>query len=220
MPERLLALILLAALLGACAALPSRSGPGASLPTAQVSVATLPASIVPATRPPLSPTSAPAPTASPTAAPTLVASASPAPGGDGAVREAQLVAQINEVRAAHGLPPYRLNPELSAAARAHSCDLATHGVISHSSSDGRTLATRLAGRGAAWQWPSENIAAGTDDPAAVVAMWMDEPPDGWHRRNILDPDQRDVGAGYCQAPDDPAGNYHYWTADFSRAADQ
>ncbi len=59
-------------------------------------------------------------------------------------------------------------------------------------------------------------AAGTDDPAMVVAWWMDEPPDGWHRRNILDADQRDVGVGYCFATEDASGNHHYWTADFSR----
>jgi uncharacterized protein YkwD len=133
-----------------------------------------------------------------------------------AVREALLVIEINRVRAAHGLPLYLHNPELSAVARAHSCDLAAHGMISHISSDGRTLRERLAASRLPWEWPSESIAAGSDDPAEVVAMWMDEPPDGWHRRNILDPDQREVGVGYCYAAHDPSGNHHYWTADFSR----
>jgi uncharacterized protein YkwD len=136
--------------------------------------------------------------------------------GDTAALEALLVVAINQVRAANGLPPYLHNPELSAAARGHSCDLAAHGLISHTSSDGRTLAQRLAASDPPWEWPSESIAVGTNDPVAVVAMWMDEPPDGWHRRNILDTDQREVGAGYCYAPDDPAGNRYYWTADFSR----
>jgi uncharacterized protein YkwD len=140
------------------------------------------------------------------------------PTGDTAVLEAQLVVAINEVRAANGLPPYEHNPELSVAARGHSCDLAAHKLISHTSSDGRTLAQRLAGGSPPWEWPSESIAAGTDDPAVVVAMWMDEPPEGWHRRNILDVDQRAVGVGYCHTDDDPTGNHHYWTADFSRRA--
>jgi uncharacterized protein YkwD len=135
---------------------------------------------------------------------------------DPAAREALLVAEINRVRAEFGLPPYLHSPELSAVARAHSCDLAAHGMISHVSSDGRTIQDRLAGADPPWEWPSESIAAGTDDPAAVVAMWMDEPPEGWHRRNILDADQREVGTGYCFTPDDPTGNRHYWTADFSR----
>jgi uncharacterized protein YkwD len=128
----------------------------------------------------------------------------------------RLVDEINRVRAEQGLPAYRYNAGLSATARAHSCDLAAHGIISHESSDGRSVQDRLAGADPPWQWPSESIAAGTDDPLLVVAMWMDEPPEGWHRRNILDTDQREVGVGYCFATEDTSGNHHYWTADFSR----
>ena len=162
----------------------------------------------------IAPTVPPADTRLPLASPVPVP-ATP-PGGDPAMLEALLVASINQVRAANGLPAYQHSPELSAAARAHSCDLAAHGLISHSSSDGRTLTQRLEGASPPWEWPSESIAAGLADPAAIVALWMDEPPDGWHRRNILDVDQREVGAGYCYAADDSAGNYYYWTADFSR----
>jgi len=137
-------------------------------------------------------------------------------GDDPAALEALLVASINQVRAANGLPPYQHSPELSVAARAHSCDLASHGLISHSSSDGRTLTQRLEGANPPWEWPSESIAVGSAEPATIVAWWMDEPPDGWHRRNILDADQREVGAGYCYIVEDSTGNHHYWTADFSR----
>ena len=150
-----------------------------------------------------------------TAAPTPVA-ATATLSDDPAMLEALLVATINQVREENGLPPYQHSPELSSAARAHSCDLASHGLISHESSAGLTLAQRLAGATPPWEWPSENIAAGVVDPAATVAMWMDEPPEGWHRRNILDVDQHEIGAGYCYAADDPTGNHHYWTADFSR----
>jgi uncharacterized protein YkwD len=161
-------------------------------------------------------------TAAPTDAPLLADPTQIAPeatmsvGEDPAALEALLVATINQVRSANGLPPYQHSPELSVAARAHSCDLATHGLISHSSSDGRTLAQRLEGATPPWEWPSESIAAGSADPATIVAWWMDEPPDGWHRRNILDTDQREVGAGYCSVVEDATGNHHYWTADFSR----
>ena len=165
-------------------------------------------------------TTLPSPTSTPTPLPTPTATSLPpatlSPEADPAAREALLVAEINRIRAENGLPPYLHSPELSAVARAHSCDLAAHGMISHTSSDGRTLQDRLAGAEPPWEWPSESIAAGTDDPATVVAWWMDEPPEGWHRRNILDTDQREVGAGYCYNPDDASGNHHYWTADFSR----
>lgn len=160
----------------------------------------------------------PSPTATLTPLPTPTATPLPSPtlSADPAGREALLVAEINRIRAENGLPPYLYSPELSAAARAHSCDLAAHGMISHTSSDGRTLQDRLAGAEPPWEWPSESIAVGTDDPLTAVAWWMDEPPEGWHRRNILDADQREIGAGYCYTEDDPSGNHHYWTADFSR----
>jgi len=89
-------------------------------------------------------------------------------------------------------------------------------MISHVSSDGRTLGQRLPARTPALLWPSESIAAGTADPAEVIALWMDEPPEGWHRRNLLDPQQTLVGLGYCYSPDDPSGNHHYWTMDIAR----
>ena len=168
-----------------------------------------PATSMPATQP----TAGALPALDSTAAPTA---ANATLSDDPAMLEALLVAKINQVRATNGLPPYQHSPELSDAARAHSCDLAAHGLLSHVSSDGRTLAQRLAGATPPWEWPSESIAVGVIDPAETVALWMDEPPEGWHRRNILDVDQREVGAGYCYAADDATGNHHYWTADFSR----
>ena len=203
---------------------------GLTLPTAHVLQQPVANRVIPLTPTPslLSPTrsaATSAPTARSTDTPLSSLDATAAPtsveatatlSDDPAVLEALLVTTINQVRAANGLPPYQYSPELSGAARAHSCDLASHGLISHESAEGRTLAQRLADATPPWEWPSENIAAGVADPAATVALWMDEPPQGWHRRNILDVDQREVGAGYCYAADDSTGNHHYWTADFSR----
>ena len=201
------------------------------LPTAYILQQPIVNQVVPLTpTPSLSPAMPSAATGAPTAQPTYTASltstldaavptpigVTPEPSDDPAMLEALLVATINQVRATNGLPPYQHSPELSSAARAHSCDLASHGLISHESSAGLTLAQRLAGATPPWEWPSENIAAGVLDPAATVAMWMDKPPEGWHRRNILDVDQHEIGAGYCYAADDSTGNHHYWTADFSR----
>jgi uncharacterized protein YkwD len=199
-----------------------------ALPTADilqqpVAYQVIPLTPTPTLLPPTPSAATNAPTAQPaeTPMPTPATAEMPtpgaaAPGEDPAMLEALLVATINQVRAANGLPPDQHSPELSGVARAHSCDLASHGLISHESSEGRTLAQRLEGATPPWEWPSENIAAGVIDPAATVAMWMDEPPDGWHRRNILDVDQREVGAGYCFAAEDATGNHHYWTAEFSR----
>jgi len=230
-------LVLVASLLAACAtprlqepsstepkinSAPAAISAGTTLPTAYILPQPVANQVIPLTPTRISATIAPTNTALftstanvATIVPTPVA-ATVALGDDPAMLEALLVVAINQVRATNGLPPYQHSPELSGVARAHSCDLASHGLISHESSAGLTLAQRLAGATPPWEWPSENIAAGIIDPAATVAMWMDEPPEGWHRRNILDTDQREVGAGYCYAADDSTGNHHYWTADFSR----
>jgi len=202
------------------------AGTALALPTAYILQQPVANQVIPLTPTPalaspthIAPTSAPTEPLADTAVATVATStlaATATRGDDPAMLEALLVATINQVRAANGLPPYQHSPELSGVARAHSCDLASHGLISHASSEGLTLTQRLAGATPPWEWPSENIAAGVVDPAATVALWMDEPPEGWHRRNILDVDQREVGAGYCYAADDSTGNHHYWTADFSR----
>jgi uncharacterized protein YkwD len=232
----ILAAMIAQTLLAACDA-SRNTAPPAPLPTAAVIPRPSSSNIVVPARPTptpyprvaaVAPTShAPTPAAarSPSASATTPAtdsiSATPPidpAGQEAAAREALLVVAINQVRTANGLPPYHHSPELSSTAHAHSCDMASHSMISHTSFDGRTLSQRLAGSNPAWEWPSENIAAGIDDPAGIVALWMDEPPDGWHRRNILDQDQREVGAGYCYAAEDSTGNHHYWTADFARRA--
>lgn len=171
--------------------------------------------VLPTPMPVLPPTAEVSPP-SPVLPPTQAALATPDSTSDVVAREAALIARINQVRAEHGLPPYHDNSELGAAARAHSCDMGLHGLISHTSSDGRTLKERLAESVPPWEWPSENIAAGIDDAVAVVALWMDEPPDGGHVRNILNPDQKEIGAGFCYAEEDATGNHFYWTADFAR----
>lgn len=157
----------------------------------------------------LTPTGVPTATSLPTATP-------PPENADATVREAALLEAINRLRADNGLPAYQPLAVLSAVARAHSCDLAARGTISHTSTDGRTLAQRLPAHDPALSWPSESIAAGLVEPDLVIALWMDEPPDGWHRRNLLDPDKQVIGVGYCYTASDPTGNQHYWTIDIAR----
>lgn len=219
--------VLIAALAAGCwlargATMPAAQFAPRSLPTAallpQARIGVTPIVVrLPSPIPLLPASPPPAPQPTDTITPTTLAAA-PDNGSLADVNAAEhaLAVAINDVRAQNGLGPYTFSDELSAAAQAHSCDLAAHGMISHTSSDGRSVADRLAGAQPPWQWPSESIAVGTSDIGAVVAMWMDEPPEGWHRRNILDGEQREVGVGYCFAANDPSGNHHYWTADFSR----
>jgi len=167
-----------------------------------------------ATSVPRLPTIIPTITLVPTSLPTPTLTL--APPTDAAGREARMVVLINALRAENSLPAYVHDSGLSDAARGHSCDMATNGFIDHTGSDGRSVKERMPIVEPPWAWPSENIAAGSDDPAAMIALWMDEPADGWHRRNLLDPDQIAIGVGYCFRDDDPTGNRSYWTVDLVR----
>jgi uncharacterized protein YkwD len=214
--------LLALALLAGCGGPPASPADGARAPSATALIIASP----PPTFPSPAPTSAPPPTIVPTPStgplptivptqvgslpPTALPSPVPAPGSD-EERLARLYAIINGIRTEQGLPAYQLDAGLSAAAHEHSCDLATHHYIDHVTSDGRPYAELIPAADPPWMWPSESIAAGSDDPQVIVAMWMDEPPDGWHRRNILDAEQQAIGVGYCRSSDDPTGNTHYWT---------
>lgn len=206
----------------------------APLPTARIALITTP-SVSPTRTPtattttsptPVRPTSVPtrSPIPSPNYVPTrAILTEVPAQAlSDDEARDAdtvemQIFAKINQLRVENSLPPLAYNPILGAAARAHSCDMAVHHAINHTSSDGRNLVQRLPRSTPLWEWPSENIAAGFGDAEAVVHAWFDEsPPDDWHRRNILTTEQRELGIGYCYDAGGGSGNDHFYTADFAR----
>ena len=194
----------------------------APLPTAVVAAPSPDVSTVrPLPPSPAIPTQLPTPTPSATSTTTPTPTSTPQPTATPemtgtAALEAHLLGIINAVRDANNLPAYRLDAALSDVARAHSCDMAANSFIGHTSSDGRSVTERMPPSDPPWVWPSESVAAGSPDPQTVVDWWMHEPPEGWHRRNILDEQQQVIGIGYCFRDDDPTGNRHYWTIDITR----
>ncbi len=128
---------------------------------------------------------------------------------------------LNRARARHHLPPLRLNPKLSHAARRHSRDMVRRRYFSHDSLDGRSAfdrmrATRYVPRNASWVlgenigWGSGSLAA----PMSLVRSWMRSPG---HRRNILDGRFRDIGIGIATGA--PSGRWDgaaTYTTDFGR----
>jgi uncharacterized protein YkwD len=110
--------------------------------------------------------------------------------------EAAVLANLNQVRARHGLGPLRLNAELTDAAAQHSVEMGADGYFEHSSVDGTPFWKRISrfysatGRGY-WSvgenllWSSKML-----DPSAAVAEWMASPP---HRANILSPRWHEIG---------------------------
>lgn len=133
-----------------------------------------------------------------------------------AARDATLCL-LNRMRAAHGLPPLRLNARLSSAARRQSRDMVRHRYFSHVSRNGRSpfdriRSTHYVPRRASW-WLGENIGWGSGSlaqPIAMVRAWMHSPE---HRANILSRHFRDIGIGIVPGAPVGGGGATY-TTDF------
>ena len=114
--------------------------------------------------------------------------------------QAELIDQLNAERKARGLAAVRLSATLDKAAQGHACDNAKRMSISHVSSDGSNLQTRLRRAGYAYRTAAENTGRGFGSGARAVQWWMNSPK---HKDNILIAQVRDVGIGIAMssAPD-------------------
>lgn len=121
----------------------------------------------------------------------------------------EVLSHLNAQRKAHGLSPLRLSAKLDKAAQGHACDNAKRRSISHDSSDGGTLKTRLRKAGYKYRTAAENTGRGFGTGARAVEWWMNSPK---HRSNILLGKAREVGIGIAlsAAPD----NKLHWVINF------
>lgn len=117
------------------------------------------------------------------------------PGADAMQKE--LLAHLNAERKAHGLSPLALSAKLDKAAQGHACDNAKRKSISHTSSDGGTLKTRLRRVGYGFRTAAENTGRGFGSGARAVEWWMHSPK---HKDNILLRKAREVGVGIAVSP--------------------
>jgi uncharacterized protein YkwD len=120
--------------------------------------------------------------------------------------EQQVVFAINDVRRAHALRPVRLNRALTAAAREHSESMAEHGYFRHDSWGGSPFWKRLKPvypplPGRTWA-TGENLVWSSPELTATgfVDIWLHRAS---HRRNLLNPEWRDLGVGGVRAADAP-----------------
>ena len=117
-----------------------------------------------------------------------------------------LLAQINSFRAAHGLTRLRISGRLTAAAGAHSAQMARLGYFSHDSANGQSFAQRLArvypSRGFRVWTVGENLVWGGPDIGAARAfpLRLASPP---HRANLLNPRWREIGLGAVHSTSAP-----------------
>jgi uncharacterized protein YkwD len=109
-----------------------------------------------------------------------------------------LLGQVNALRTAHGLSVLRLSPALTAAANAHSTEMARVGYFSHNSANGASFSSRIGRfyplRGFHSWSVGENLLWGAPDIGALRAfnLWLGSP---MHRANLLSPRWREIGIG-------------------------
>lgn len=123
--------------------------------------------------------------------------------------EAEVLTLVNNARAANGLPALTLQPQLTAAALAHSTDMACNDFVDHTGSDGSTWTTRIAAQGYAFSNAKENMYVGNPafggTPAGAMEWWMSS---GIHRGNILSSDISSIGVAYVFGPSSTYGGYY------------
>jgi uncharacterized protein YkwD len=115
---------------------------------------------------------------------------------------------INTARVQAGLSQLSINPALAASAQGHSIDMACHGLISHTGSDGSSPSQRVAAAGYAASRSSE-IIYGSGYPQTAFDWWMS---DQVHRDEILNANVTEMGVGYAYMADTTKG---YYTVDFA-----
>jgi uncharacterized protein YkwD len=86
--------------------------------------------------------------------------------------------------------PVRLSATLTRAANAHARDMARHGFLEHTGSDGSAPRDRLRRAGYRWRLTGENIAYGPTSAEEVVEGWLASPG---HCANIMDARFREMG---------------------------
>lgn len=110
----------------------------------------------------------------------------------------QAAQMINSYRAENGLPPLRLNPQLSQAAYAHSQDLSQNDRISHFGSDGSDTLQRVRRTGYNPRLTAENVGTGQKSLREVITGWKNSSD---HNANLLLADAQEMGIAMVHNPD-------------------
>jgi len=125
-----------------------------------------------------------------------------APLADKARVEAEMLARVNAVRRSAGLPPFAPNPLLDRISQQHAEDMLMRSYSGHETPEGLGPSDRARADGYK-VGIGENIVEQRFSAEEALEAWLRSPG---HRRNILDPDCREmglglaVGGGYDAAP--------------------
>lgn len=107
------------------------------------------------------------------------------------------LADFNAYRLRNGLTPVVLNDKLSAASLVHAEDLADHGIISHTGSDGSGHGDRVQRQGYSFSIAAENVATGQKSWDKVFKAWQNSPG---HNENLLRDDVTEFGIALVYKP--------------------
>jgi uncharacterized protein YkwD len=124
--------------------------------------------------------------------------------------EVSILKVMNEVRAAHGLRPLRLDGRLQRAARGHSRTMLRTGQFFHGA-----FTSRIRSTGVKAPRVGENLAWGVgvlSRARAIVNMWLASPE---HRANLLHAGYRTVGVGALRGRFDGYSGALVITTDFA-----
>lgn len=113
---------------------------------------------------------------------------------------------VNEERTQRGLRALRLAYDLQDGAAIRAKELTV--FYNHTRPNGEHCYTVINNKG---RGIGENIAAGQRSAEEVMQSWMNS---SGHRRNILDPQFKELGVGYTLVEDDAKGYRHYWVQIF------
>jgi uncharacterized protein YkwD len=127
----------------------------------------------------------------------VASTGAPAPGLEG-----EVLALVNVQRAGAGCAPLVHDEGLAGVARAHSADMRDRDYFDHTNPDNLDPFDRAEAAGQT-NARAENIAAGQDNPAAVMTAWMNS---SGHRANILNCELRTLGVGIAEGAGGP-----WWT---------
>ncbi len=133
--------------------------------------------------------------------PLMVKTAAGAEPANVASLEAELLAQVNQVRSEHHLIPLVRRSDLDRVARAHSSDMAQRNYFSHHTPEGESPLDRLQRSGVSdMRLAAENLGKTThsNPTAQIVKSWLESPD---HRSNLLAPAMNFTGIGIAQGAD-------------------
>ncbi len=106
------------------------------------------------------------------------------------VSASALISLANSSRAQSGLGALSENSKLTSAAYSKANDMFQNQYFAHTSPQGKTPWTFIAGAGYDYVYAGENLAIGYTDASELHTAWMNSPS---HRDNILNPNFREIG---------------------------